>query len=91
MSDESGVNSSEQEGSNRFRFITLKELAKQLRVTSDTITRWRNEGLIKAICVGGRVYFHLPTVEKELLENSKNWTRRGRRPRNAAIEQPTQS
>jgi hypothetical protein len=91
MSGESGVNSSTESSSNRLEFITAGELAKQFGVTKATIMRWRKLDLITAICLGGRVYFHLPTVEKEILEMSPPWTNRGRRPRKSASEQPTDS
>ena len=50
-------------------WLTRRELAQQLALSTDTLARWRTEGVgPTCIRVGSRVYYRLETVRTWLLE-----------------------
>jgi excisionase family DNA binding protein len=52
------------------KYMTTKEVAAELEVSSATITRWVREGVIPAKRFGPRV-IKIPRVEVEILLNQK--------------------
>jgi excisionase family DNA binding protein len=58
--------------------LTSDELAALLKVRRETIFKWRVRGLLPAICIGGRVLFHWPTVERALLARTQLLAEKGR-------------
>jgi excisionase family DNA binding protein len=63
--------------------LTSDELAALLKVRRETIFKWRIRGLLPAICIGGRVLFHWPTVERALLARTQLLAEKGRHRRAA--------
>ena len=50
---------------------TLKEVMNLFKVTKNTLTNWRKQGLIKTVQIGGRVLIRKTEVERLLKENEK--------------------
>lgn len=51
--------------------LTIKQAAELFNVTNATIHNWRNEGKIRSIRKGGRVYFNREELIKSMNSNSK--------------------
>lgn len=46
--------------------MTRKEVAKELRVSTTTVRRWTEEGVLKCIKVKGSIRYHKDEIEKLL-------------------------
>lgn len=51
--------------------LTQQEACKMLHTTTNTLFRWRNQGLIKAIKVGRSVQYSKPDLEEFLLKRQQ--------------------
>lgn len=50
---------------------TIKEVLGLLKITKNTLTNWRKQGIIKTVQIGGRVLIRKTEVERILQENEK--------------------
>lgn len=50
---------------------SLKEVLELLKVTKNTLTNWRKQGIIKTVHIGGRVLVRRTEIERLLNENTK--------------------
>lgn len=50
---------------------TQEEVIKLLKITRNTLTNWRKQGIIQAVQIGGRVLIRRTEVERILQENEK--------------------
>ena len=46
--------------------LTRKEVAEKLKVSSPTLKRWRDTGILKGIKIGGSIRYYQEDVEKLL-------------------------
>jgi excisionase family DNA binding protein len=50
----------------RERFLTVAEVARELRVSPETVRRWLRAGRLRGVLVGGdKVGYRIPAVELE--------------------------
>ena len=47
------------------KLVTYTQLAKELQVTRQTISKWRKEGWIKAVVIGGKIYFDINEITED--------------------------
>lgn len=48
---------------------SIKEVLELLKITKNTLTNWRKQGIIKTVQIGGRVLIKKTEVERLLKEN----------------------
>ena len=49
-------------------YVTGDDVCKKFQITKTTLHEWKNKGIIKGFKIGGRVYYRLDLIEKEMIE-----------------------
>ena len=49
-------------------YLTREEVARLLKVSVSTVSNWKNEGVINAYGLGGRVYYKRSELEKAMIK-----------------------
>lgn len=49
-------------------FLTRKEVAKLCKVNISTVSNWKNDGVINAYGLGGRVYYKRSEIEVAMIK-----------------------
>lgn len=49
-------------------YLTRQDVAKLLKVNISTVSNWKNEGVINAYGIGGRVYYKRSEIDKAMIK-----------------------
>ena len=49
-------------------YLTRKEVAKLCKVNISTVSNWKNEGVLNAYGLGGRVYYKRSEIDKQMVK-----------------------
>lgn len=49
-------------------YLTRQEVAKLCKVNISTVSNWKNEGVINAYGIGGRVYYKRSEIDKAMIK-----------------------
>ncbi len=49
-------------------YLTRQEVAKLCKVNISTVSNWRNDGVINAYGLGGRVYYKRSEIEQSMIK-----------------------
>ena len=51
-----------------FQFIDNADLIRLLKINAKTAANWRKRGLIKAVKIGGKIFYSVPEIQKMMME-----------------------
>jgi hypothetical protein len=51
-------------GFNEDEWLDNNDLCRKLKITERTLFRWRKQGLIKPVVIGGKCYYHKKMMER---------------------------
>ncbi|WP_367755816.1 helix-turn-helix domain-containing protein [Flavobacterium sp. WC2421] len=49
-------------------YLTRQDVAKLLKVNISTVSNWKNDGVINAYGIGGRVYYKRSEIDKAMIK-----------------------